>query len=190
MSSLNDARIIRTRAALQNSLLALIERRPLEEITIREIAAESGVHYATFFRHHGTKEELLNAIAAEEIQCLVDMTLPVVFSRDRHAVHLALLQYVDKHRKLWTTLLTGGAAAAMKQEMLRLCKTPAEDRVPGDSGIPVELVVISAVSVILESLAWWLAQSSEAMSIERLATILDRIAFTTVPVHRPKKCRR
>ena len=90
MSSLNDARIIRTRAALQSALLALIERKPLE-ITIREIAPESGVHYATFFRHHGTKEELLNAIAAEEIQCLVDMTLPVVFSRDRHAVHLALL---------------------------------------------------------------------------------------------------
>ena len=179
MSSADDARIVRTRTALQNALLVLIERKSLEEITIREIAAESGVHYTTFFRHHANKEQLLNEIAAEQIQCLVDLMLPLVYTVNRHAVHLALLQYVHKHRKLWTTLLTGGAAAAMKQEMLRLCQSPAEDRIPKDSGIPVELVVISTVSVILESLAWWLAQPPDAISVERLAEMLDIIVFTT-----------
>lgn len=179
MSSSNDVRVVRTRHALQNALLALIERKPLEEVTIREIAAQAGVHYATFFRHHETKEALLNDIAADQIKCLVELTLPVVYSSDRHAVHVALCRYVDEHRNLWTTLLTGGAAGTLKAELIRLCKEPAADRLSGECDIPVELVVISTVSVVVEILAWWLAQAPGSITIERVAQILDRIVYSS-----------
>ena len=180
MSSVKDARIVRTRQALQQALLALIERKPFEDISIREIAIEAGVHFATFYRHHDTKESLLNDIAAEQIISLVELVLPVVYKRDRHDVHLALCSYVEEHRTLWKTLLTGGAAGTLKKELMRLCLEPAIERVSKSCDIPVELVVLSTVSVQIEALTWWLTQPEGAVSIEALAHMMDRLVYSSL----------
>ena len=60
VSTVRDARAVRSARAMEAALLALLARKPLEQITIREVAAEAGVSYATFFRHHPTKEALLD----------------------------------------------------------------------------------------------------------------------------------
>jgi hypothetical protein len=39
---------------------------------------------------------------------------------DTHSASVALCTYVDTHRKLWSTLLAGGAAAVLREELLRL----------------------------------------------------------------------
>jgi AcrR family transcriptional regulator len=160
---------------LRNALLALLERKPLEQITVREIAAEAGVHYATFFRHHPTKEALLDDVAADQIDRLVELTVPILDSADAHAATLALCRYVQDHRTLWTALLTGGAAGAMRQELLRISRQIAVERAPKDGWLPVELAVNCSVSLIFETLAWWLAQPAEAFAIEQVALVLDRL---------------
>ena len=66
----DDPRTVRTREALRNALLRLLERKPLEQITIREIVAHAKISYVTFFRHHPTKEALLHDIAAEQVRLL------------------------------------------------------------------------------------------------------------------------
>jgi AcrR family transcriptional regulator len=174
-SSLRDARAVKSSQALQAALLALIERKPLEQITIREIAAEAGVHYATFFRHHQTKEALLDRVAAEQIDCLVELTLPVLDRADSHAAVIALCVYVNDHRILWTALLTGGAAGTMREALLRIARDVAVERAPDDGWLPVELAVNCSVSLIFETLAWWLAQEPGAVSIETVAGTLHRL---------------
>ena len=122
----------------------------------------------------------LDQIAADQIKCLVELALPVVESSDRHAVHIALCNYVDEHRALWKTLLTGGAAPTLKAELLRLCIKPASRRVPEDSAVPVDLIVISTVSVVLETLAWWVAQPSGRYSVDDIADFLDETVYSSV----------
>jgi AcrR family transcriptional regulator len=173
-SSASDPRAIKSGQALRASLLSLLERKPFEQITIREIAAEAGVHYATFFRHHPTKEALLDDVAADQIDQLVALTLPVLDAVDWQASFLALATYVEEHRKLWTTLLTGGAAGAMRAELLRVSKEVALGRGTQQSWIPVELSVICTVSLIVEIVSWWLRQPKEALSVEQVAEILHR----------------
>jgi AcrR family transcriptional regulator len=63
MSTLLDARVVRTRQALRQAMTELAEDRPLEAITVRAIAARAGVGYATFFRHYADKEALLADVA-------------------------------------------------------------------------------------------------------------------------------
>ena len=174
-SSARDARIVRTDHALQQALLALLERKPLDQITIREIAAEAGVHYATFFRHHPTREALLDRVAADQIGRLVALALPVQDSVDIESAFVELFAYVSRHRRLWTTLLTGGAAGAMRAELLRVARELAADRAPKDSLLPVELATTCTVSVIVETIAWWLRQSPQAYSFKRAARILHRL---------------
>ena len=177
-SSLKDARAVRSAQALGNALLTLIERKPLEQVTVREIAAEAGVHYATFFRHHPTKEALLDHIAAEQINRLVSLTVPVLDRTDSPTAFMALCEYVHAHRALWAALLTGGAAEAMRGELLRISREVAVDRAPKTNWLPVELAVNCSVSLIFETLAWWLAQSEEAVPLEHVARTLEYLHLT------------
>src|SRR5579862_7891065 len=71
-STADDPRTVRTREALRDALLRLLEHESLEQITIREIAANANISYVTFFRHYPTKEALLRDIAKEQVRRLVE----------------------------------------------------------------------------------------------------------------------
>lgn len=182
--SLSDPRAAKSRQALRTALLDLLERKPFEQITIREIAAEAGVHYATFFRHQPTKEALLDDVAAAEIVRLVGLTMPVLDAIDNSAAFLALANYVDEHRQLWTALLIGGAAKAMRSEWLRVSRQVALERAPKDGWLPMELAVSCTVSLIVEVILWWLAQPAECCSAGQLAHYMERLVSITSSVSR------
>ena len=55
----NDRRARRTRAALQTALLALLQKRRLESIQIKEITDLADVSRPAFYLHFASKEELL-----------------------------------------------------------------------------------------------------------------------------------
>jgi AcrR family transcriptional regulator len=173
-SSPTDARQVRTRRALLEALLRLLEARPFDQVTIREIARQAGIGYATFFRHYPSKEALLHDLAAGQIRELLDRALPVLFTSDSRRSCVTLLDYVAEHRTLWSALLTGGAAATLKQEFTDQARRIAEERGTGGGLIPDELRVIIAVSATVELLAWWLKQDA-SFDVERIAEILDRL---------------
>lgn len=174
----------RTRAALAEAVLSLLEEKNFDQVTVREITARAAVGYATFFRHYADKEALLNELAEQQISQLIAMTLPLLYTVDSRASTQALCAYVWEHRKLWTALLTGGAAGIMKAEFIRQAQQLAA-RQPGvDDGIPTELKVLIPVSSTIEILAWWLAQA-RPLPVQRMAETLDRLVVTPVFV-RPK----
>src|SRR5262245_55895776 len=113
-----DARMVRSREALRTALLELLERKSLEQITIREIVTQAEIGYATFFRHHPTKDALLRDLIADQIDGLVNMALPALDAANSRAACQALCAYVDERRALWSTLLTGGASSAMREEFI------------------------------------------------------------------------
>jgi len=169
-----DARVVQTRIALREALLALLEGKPLEDITIREIAATAGIGYTTFFRHHTSKEDLLNDIAEAEIQKLFDLTLTAFDPADNRAGALALCRYVAEHRALWSRLLVGGAAAKLREEFLRKTRELAADLGSRHDWLPPEMGSIFGASSTLDLLAWWL-QQEDPIPVEQLATIHERL---------------
>lgn len=182
-STSRDARALRSGQALRDALLALLERKPFDQITIRDICAEAGVHYATFFRHHSSKEGLLDDIAKDQIQQLNRLTLAIRGAEDYQAGFRALCAYVEEHRALWSTLLNGGAGAAMREEWLRQSRLVAASEAPVDSWLPKELGTICAATLIAETLAWWVAQPEVLYSVDEVAAILYRSLghFITAP---------
>ena len=179
-STSRDARALRSGQALREALLALLERKPFDQITVRDICAESGVHYATFFRHHPTKEALLDDIAKEQIRELNVLALAIRDAEDYLAGFRALCAYVDEHRALWSTLLNGGAGAAMREEWLRQSRIVAAGEAPVSSWLPVELGTICAASLIAETLAWWVAQPAGRYSVDDVARMLHRLLTASI----------
>jgi AcrR family transcriptional regulator len=174
LKTAKDARAVRTREALRNALLELLGLKSLDKITILDICQTADIGYTTFFRHHPTKESLLDEVAATEIAHLIGLTVPIAESEDVHAAGIALFNYVNEHRKLWSALLTGGAEAAMRNEFLRLSRQIASTRSRINDWPPTDISTILVVSSTVELVSWWL-QQSKPMPIEEVASIYEHI---------------
>lgn len=162
----------KTNRGLKDALLALLERKQFEQVSIREICAEAGIHYATFFRRHASKEDLLEKIASDQVEAVVTLTLSVLDSGDARASFVALFEYIDDHRALWTTLLTGGAAASMRATLMNLAAERSAQVDAPEGPIPRALARNACVTLIIEAITWQLAEPPGAYPPERMADIV------------------
>lgn len=178
-----DPRTQRSRAGLRQALLDLLKIWPLDQITVRAIAAQAGVGYTTYFRHFPNRDALLEDLVAQEIEHLVRLTLPVYDARDRHAGCVALCEHVYAHRALWSVLLTGGAASVVRTELIRRGRETTETRPHSKGWLPGDLGVLLATSSMIELLTWWMEQP-DVLTATEVAEILDKIAIAPVETAR------
>lgn len=171
---------MRSGISLRDALLAQLLKKPFDQITIRDICSEAGVHYATFFRHHPTKEALLDDIAKDQIQQLNALTLAIRDHDDYEAGFKALCAYVADHRSLWSILLNGGAGAAMREEWVKQSQRVAATETPVNSWLPSELGSICAATLIAETMAWWVGQPEDVYSVDEVAKILYRLLVSSI----------
>lgn len=173
----SDARQVRSRNALTSALLELLQERPFDQLTIREIAARAGIGYATFFRHYPTKETLLSDVASEEIAGLLDRAVPILFDVNSYDAVLALCGHISEHKKLWSALLTGGAAGILRDEFIRQAREIARNTDILVDWLPADLGVIHGTGATIDILAWWLAQDGE-IPPEQIADILNHLVIS------------
>lgn len=171
----SDARQVRSRNALTGALLELLEEKPFDQLTIREISARAGTGYATFFRHYPTKEALLSDVASEEIADLLSRTIPVLQETNSFETTRALCRHVAEQRNLWAALLTGGAAGILREEFIRQARELPRDFAEVKSWLPSDLGVIYGTGATIDLLAWWLSQDEYAYAPEEIAAILNRL---------------
>lgn len=174
-----QTRTTRSRPALRDALLHLLETKSLEQITIREIAARAQVGYATFFRHYPDKEALLHDLASDEVKRLLTMTLPLFNTTETFASSEALCAYVWTNRALWKGLLAGGAVTALKEEYLNQGVEVLAHANPQDPWLPGDLALTFTVSSTIEILGWWLKQK-KPLPVKSMAEIIDRL--TIIPI--------
>ena len=178
-----DPRVERTRSAFREALLTLLRERSFEQITVRELTSQAGTGYATFFRHYADKGLLLEDLATSAINELLSRSLPILDAVDTKASCVALCSYVDEHRELWRTLLTGGAAGHLREEFVRQAREIAAVRSGpqhrSSSWLPGDIAVVFGVSATVEVLTWWL-EAGQKQSVEQAAAILDRLVIAPI----------
>jgi AcrR family transcriptional regulator len=185
MSRPDDARALRSREALQAAMLGLLEERQFHEFTIRDVTNRAGVSYPTFFRRYGTKEELLEDLAAGEVRRLLSATYPSLELASPEASLQQLCQYVNEHRQLWKSLLTTQAAGAMRNEFARLSADIGHDKRFGrmNPWLPVSLASHFVASGVFEILVWWLSQEDD-YPIPNVVTFLMQLIVAPTLVSR------
>lgn len=175
----DDARAQRSMEALRAAILQLIEEKPLEQISIREITDAAGLSYPTFFRRFASKEELIEDIATAEVSRLMTAGGRVGSRNDAERGGEGMCRYVDAHRKLWSTLLNGGASAAMRREFMRIARQIAESGPMLNPWMPIDLAVPFVTSGIFELFAWWLRQP-EDYPIENVLKLFNALITDSV----------
>jgi AcrR family transcriptional regulator len=172
-----DARMQRSRRLLHDAMLALLEEKPFDQITVREITARAHLGYATFFRHYGSKDALLHDLAASQISALLDLVVPMIFSSGNQNGCLTMCNYVWDRRTLWSALLTGGAASTVRDEFIRQSRQVAASNAPNRSSwLPRDLVITWTTGTVVDVLAWWLSRK-EKYPVEQIAAIIDTLTI-------------
>ena len=178
MSTLSDARVVRTRQALRQAMVELAEELPQEAITVRAIAGRAGIGYATFFRHYADKEALLTDVADRLTQEFLGRVRPLLEQRDRRGAARSLVDFVLEHVALYRSLIAGGSGETVRAEMLRVCLHTVADARPARQRGPLdELVLLHLVSSILNLLTWWL-RNLEAADAGTMAELIERLVLT------------
>ena len=65
-----DLRISVTKKMIKDALLRLLEHKQIDKIKVNELCEESGVNRATFYRHYGTLQDVLQEIGTDLIRAM------------------------------------------------------------------------------------------------------------------------
>lgn len=104
---MTDARIVRTRAALNRAILELAAEKAVPSITVSELAAEAGINRVTFYKHFTTPGEALGAALALELDETRARFMEGHASPDVDPVEFLqlsiteVLDHIDRHRSLY-----------------------------------------------------------------------------------------
>jgi AcrR family transcriptional regulator len=168
----DDARAHRSVEALRKAFVDLLETRPLDQISNKDITERAGLSYPTFFRRFSGKEDLLEDIAREEIRKLLSFGDGVP-RRDPLATVKDMCGYIQAHRRLWTTLLTSDAAWSMRKEFAVLADSIAPARRP-HPWLPQDLGKTFVESGIFAIFSWWMRQPDD-YPMDNVVTIFDAL---------------
>lgn len=180
MSTVSDARVVRTREALREAMTELATENPLDAITVRAIAARAGVGYATFFRHYPDKDALLADVADRLIREFLQRVAPLLQEHDRAAAARSMCDFVLEHLAIYKALLAGGSGETVRAEMLRqTLATMTATRRRAPEGPYDELLMFHLVSSILNLLTWWL-RNLDDIDTATMANMIERAVLTPV----------
>lgn len=168
-----NPQVQRTRKALREGLLLLLQHKSLDAVTHQELAAQAKVGYASFFRHYASKELLLREIVQEQVARLLEATVPAVDNGDSHAGCLALCRHVDQNREVWTTLLRS-APEPLREEFVRMTMRTRPQKNREQKWVAVELGTRVGVASTIEIIRWWM-EHPRSLNAAKTAAILDRM---------------
>ena len=104
-----DPRIERTREALRGALMALIEEKGFDAISVQDITERARLNRATFYLHYRAKQDLLIRTGEAVFDRLVAEAGPIdrgnlAFQKPPQQV-VILFQHLAKHRDFYRVML-------------------------------------------------------------------------------------
>ncbi|MFF2274425.1 TetR/AcrR family transcriptional regulator [Agromyces sp. NPDC058126] len=159
-----DVRVERTRRALQEALFTLARERPLDELTVADIAARAGVNRSSFYQHYDDKETLL-ADALDAAAEAAGASLPRV-TEPLDGPPQALFDYLhhfDDNAEVYRRVLgPNGSAVVMARLRARIEAIVRDGIVASGSrvfeGLPLDVVGAGIAGSALGVIEAWLAR--------------------------------
>ena len=103
-----DRRVRRTRTQLQNALVELLQEKPVQGITVRELAERADVNRGTFYAHYKDIYDMVEQMENQllgEFEALLDHYPPDSLAKDLYPLLSDVFYFVEKNRDLFPTFL-------------------------------------------------------------------------------------
>ena len=172
--SRDDRRVRRTKKAVREALLRLMQDKQVAEVTTTELCREADVNRNTFYAHYSTPEEVLLEIEDEFLE-----ELSVMFreSYGTDGVTFAMCKAIDKDRDRWRSIWHGDPG--LIERAINMCceralaEWKAEDiAIEGEGALFLQFITRGASGVVGN----WVDEGCR-IPPEELSTLIDRFVF-------------
>ncbi len=157
-----DARVRRTRDALGDALIALMQEKPFDTIKVQDVLDRAHVSRSTFYTHYSDKDDLLMSDAEEFFEALSmalsqhddksDRVFPVreffAHLSDVQPFFKALVKSGKYHENM--ELARGHFARGIER---RLAELPRGKNIPANQ---LPAIAFAHAGALLSLLSWWL----------------------------------
>ncbi len=116
-----DARVRYTRRILKESFLTLLEKKPTNKISVKEVCELAELNRSTFYAHYSDCFALMDSIEQELIDAF-ERSLKLVDSFDVSALIEAIYVMVEEHEEACRVLIFNGASPSVISRMIRLAR--------------------------------------------------------------------
>ncbi|WP_376797325.1 TetR/AcrR family transcriptional regulator [Thermogemmatispora sp.] len=183
-----DLRVRRTRMALREALIALIEERGFEAITVGDIAERAMVNRTTFYLHYQDKYDLVAGIFREAIEELSQsLGLPQegpgrVDPEHPPQMWVSLFEHFAIHARMYRALLGRRGSPWFLAKVSEYIADLAHRRLQASGQpsyryrMPAEVAIVAISNAFIGMLVWWL-EEAQAHSPKQMATWFLRFAL-------------
>ena len=160
-----DKRTVKTKQMLQGALLALLREQSFEDIEIQAITDRADTARVTFYRHYGTKEELLLDVIETVYQNMQAVIQAVSVDRlmdfRQPPPNLILFDFLERDRTLYKKLFSGSISAIIQQRLRYYVVQQVMmtfSTAPQYADLPVGLIANHTASCLIGNIMWWLSE--------------------------------
>lgn len=178
-----DARVRRSRDALGDALIALMQEKSFDTITVQEVLDRAGVGRSTFYVHYSDKNDLLMSDADEFFEAISTALSVHRDKSDRVAPVREFFAHVREMRQFFTALVASGKV----YENLELAQghfaRGIERRLaelPRGGGILTSerpAIAFAQAGALLSLLTWWIDHGMRG-SAEQMDDLYHRMVWT------------
>ncbi len=180
-----DRRVTRTRDALGDALMVLLQEKPFDEITVQHILDRAEIGRSTFYAHYRDKDDLFLSDVEEFMELMSTQLLRREEKSTRIAPVRELFAHVADMRKLHKALMAankmtdflelgqGHFARAINR---RLADLPSTRTLTAKQRVAMSHAFAGALFSLM---SWWLVQPKPA-SPEEMDDIFHRMVWSGV----------
>ena len=166
-----DRRVAKTRNAIFEALLALMQEKRFEAITMQAVAERADVNRGTIYLHFTDKYDLLDKLVAEKLAALMQI-FELQFQKNGSCVedYTPIFRYFQENFAFYALLLSDRGAAFFRvrlhETILKI--TTEQNRGIRPEGLRVALVNEMVASGFTGLIEWWI-KSGMAYPPEEMA---------------------
>ena len=189
-----DRRKRKTRKAIFDACVALMQEKEFQNITVNEIVERADINRGTFYLHFVDKYDMMNSFENEMIEKIEDVMLNNIpkkqfeelFIQSRYDTVVEILKCYEQNKELLHLLMRSSHSASFQAKLRDKLKFVVTEKIfPNfenlELQIPTDLLVILFTSISL-SLAEYAQQSETPIDAEKLGEF-----FINVMLHGPAK---
>ncbi|HLZ57782.1 MAG TPA: TetR/AcrR family transcriptional regulator [Ktedonosporobacter sp.] len=184
-----DRRVWRTRKFLRDALVACIEERGYEGLSVQDLTDRALIGRTTFYEHYPDKEALLTATLEEMFADLagsIDPLTPAQLIGEQQTVSVRIFEHVAANRRLYQVLLSERSAASVAARLRTLFADLLTGTVirelvaTAPTPLPADLIAAHAAGSLFSLIVWWI-EHELCFSPQEMGQLFRRLTDEGVP---------
>lgn len=150
-----DRRVMKTRTALYDALVALVLRQDYESISVQDILDEADIGRSTFYAHFTSKDDLL-ARSLERLRALLVEASAADAGRTEGKWSLVLFTHVAEYKDVYYALAGVRAGQVLSEAIYAIVAEFSRPLVQPGKTVPRELATRHVGATFMTIMTWWL----------------------------------